>query len=430
MNDDSYPRRQPSQGFDLLSSDFRIGDRSRRDDDRYLFLEALLSCRQHLYLSYVGASIHDNAAIPPSVLVSDLRDVLRQSYQNHVGEDLWPQLLTEHPLQAFSSRYFDGEDPKLFSFAQAQCPPTEQTQQGSWFEAALPAADETWRQISLIQLINFFKHPAKYLLRERLGIRLEMNDEQLETREPFELDGLAAWQLRQQLLNSRLNKTVLAEMLPLVQATGVLPQGVMGEQIFDAQVDKVKLFADKLMPSYPSDFHEAETFELKLGEFTLTGHLEQLFDGGLFQYRMAKTKGHDLLSLWLQHLVLNSIAPEGVAKNSQLFTEDNEYQLSPVANAAELLQPLVDLYWQGLNQPVAYFSNTSFAFAKATLNGGRAVPENAMLAAWNGNQFMAGEADDLYHQQIYQTSPLNDEFKELALKVFQPLHEHLAGGKL
>jgi exodeoxyribonuclease V gamma subunit len=430
MNDDSYPRRQPVQGFDLLASDFRIGDRSRRDDDRYLFLEALLSCRQHLYLSYVGASIHDNAAIPPSVLVSDLRDVLRRSYQTDDGEDLWPALLTEHPLQAFSSRYFDGADAKLFSFAQAQCPPTAETQEGSWFETALPEADETWRQISLNQLINFFRHPARYLLRERLGIRLEMTDEQLETREPFELNGLAAWQLRQQLLNSRLNKTNLADMLPLVQATGVLPQGVMGEQIFDAQADKVKLFADKLIPSYPSDFHDAESFEIKLGEFTLTGHLEQLFDGGLFQYRMAKTKGHDLLSLWLQHLVLNCIAPDGVAKSSQLFTEDNEYQLNPVANAAELLQPLMDLYWQGLHQPVPYFSNTSFAFAKASLNGGRAVPDNAMLAAWSGNQFMAGEADDLYHQQIYQTAPLNDEFKELALTVFQPLYEHLAGGKL
>jgi exodeoxyribonuclease V gamma subunit len=430
MNDDSYPRRQPVQGFDLLSHDFRLGDRSRRDDDRYLFLEALLSCKQHLYLSYVGASIHDNAAIPPSVLVSDLRDVIRQSYQSTDDEDIWPSLLTEHPLQAFSQRYFDGSDAKLFSFSQAQCPPIEQANVENWFETALPEADESWRQISLNQLINFFRHPTRYLLRERLGIRLQMTDEQLETREPFELDGLQAWQLRQQLLSSRLNKTVLAEMLPLVQATGVLPQGVMGEQIFDAQVDKVNIFADKLLPSYPSSFHDAETFELQLGDFVLTGHLEQLFDGGLFHYRMAKTKGHDLLALWLQHLVLNAIEPKAAAKNSQLFTEDNEYQLLPVQDAAILLKQYVELYWQGLHQPLAYFSNTSFAFAKASLNGGRGSPDNAMLAAWNGNQFMSGEADDLYHQQIYQTSPLNNEFKTVALTIFEPLHAHIAGGKL
>ena len=38
------------------------GDRSVREDDRYLFLEALLSARQVFYLSYIGQSIKDNSA--------------------------------------------------------------------------------------------------------------------------------------------------------------------------------------------------------------------------------------------------------------------------------------------------------------------------------------------------------------------------------
>ncbi|HAD30399.1 MAG TPA: exodeoxyribonuclease V subunit gamma, partial [Methylophaga sp.] len=85
MNDNSYPRRQPKPGFDLLSSDYRRGDRSRRDDDRYLFLEAILSANRHLYISYVGASIHDNSPIPPSVLVSDFADVLNRRFQTVDG---------------------------------------------------------------------------------------------------------------------------------------------------------------------------------------------------------------------------------------------------------------------------------------------------------------------------------------------------------
>ncbi len=32
-----------------------LGDRSRRGDDRYLFLEAIISARKALYLSYQGA---------------------------------------------------------------------------------------------------------------------------------------------------------------------------------------------------------------------------------------------------------------------------------------------------------------------------------------------------------------------------------------
>jgi len=436
MNDESYPRRQPTQGFDLLSHDFRVGDRSRRDDDRYLFLEALMSCQSYLYLSYVGRSIRDNASIPPSVLVSDLRDVLNQTYTDEQGEELWPQLLTQHPLQAFSQRYFDGQNEQLFSFAQAHCPindTNETPENKTWFEHALPQADDSWRQLSLNQLINFFRHPARYLLRERLGMRLEMTDDQLDIREPFELDGLQAWSLRQQLLNARLNADVETNMLDLVQASGVLPQGMMGEQVFESQVVKVDEFADKLLPRYPTDLLQAIPFELKLNDFILSGQLgesAQLHDGGLFHYRMAKTKGQDLLAMWITHCVLNAVQPANIGRQSTLITEDNDYQFSPVENAQAILQQLIELYWQGIHQPLAFFSNTSYAFAKTTLNKTKASPENAALSAWQGGQYSSAEADDVYYQQLYVEPPLNEEFSTLALAIYEPIHAHLVEGEL
>ena len=54
MNDNDYPRQTKSLGFDLMAKNPKPGDRSRRNDDRYLFLEALLSARERLYISYVG----------------------------------------------------------------------------------------------------------------------------------------------------------------------------------------------------------------------------------------------------------------------------------------------------------------------------------------------------------------------------------------
>ncbi|MDX1392258.1 MAG: exodeoxyribonuclease V subunit gamma, partial [Rheinheimera sp.] len=53
LNDGDYPRSRMRDDFDLMAHDYRPGDRSRRDDDRYLFLEALLSARDALYLSWV-----------------------------------------------------------------------------------------------------------------------------------------------------------------------------------------------------------------------------------------------------------------------------------------------------------------------------------------------------------------------------------------
>ena len=58
-----------ARNFDLMAGPgrYRPGDRSRREDDRYLFLEALLSAREVLYISYIGRDERDNSPRVPSV---------------------------------------------------------------------------------------------------------------------------------------------------------------------------------------------------------------------------------------------------------------------------------------------------------------------------------------------------------------------------
>ncbi|XPE51173.1 hypothetical protein ACNKHX_17170 [Shigella flexneri] len=66
-------------GFDLMSQKPKRGDRSRRDDDRYLFLEALISASK-THISYIGRSIQDNSERFPSVLVQELIHYIGQSH--------------------------------------------------------------------------------------------------------------------------------------------------------------------------------------------------------------------------------------------------------------------------------------------------------------------------------------------------------------
>jgi len=70
MNDGDYPRQQTPADFDLMAQPGQAlpGDRSRREDDRYLFLEALLSARDTLHVSWVGRSVRDNTVLPPSAV--------------------------------------------------------------------------------------------------------------------------------------------------------------------------------------------------------------------------------------------------------------------------------------------------------------------------------------------------------------------------
>ena len=109
MNDGDYPRRAMRTDFDLMlqPGTNRAGDRSRRDDDRQLMLEAVLSARRQLYVSWTGRSVRDNSAQPPSVLVAQLRDYIAAAW----GSEAVSSRTTEHPLQPFSRRYFEADQP-------------------------------------------------------------------------------------------------------------------------------------------------------------------------------------------------------------------------------------------------------------------------------------------------------------------------------
>jgi exodeoxyribonuclease V gamma subunit len=89
MNDGDYPRTRVPMDFDLMAADYRPGDRSRREDDRYLFLEAVLSARDRLHISWVGRSIHDNTERPASVLVAQLRDHLAAGWRLADDDDVF-----------------------------------------------------------------------------------------------------------------------------------------------------------------------------------------------------------------------------------------------------------------------------------------------------------------------------------------------------
>lgn len=432
MNDASYPRRDPVQGFDLLAQDTpRIGDRSRRDDDRYLFLEALLSTQKYFYISYTGASVSDNALIPPSVLVSDLKDVIEASYMDESGSSIWTQLFTQHPLQAFSRRYFDKSEPHLFSFASQQCPDIKaketQSDHRTWFSETLPTADENWHHITLDQLLRFYKHPTRFLLRERLGMKLDLSEDEIEVREPFAMDGLGLWHLKNELLNHRMVNEASDDIQQIIKATGSLPQGEIGELIYQQADDAVSEFIERLSEKMPASFLPERLVEVQLEQHTLSGVLSNLSTQGMLFSRIAKTKGHDIVSAWLSHLILNIAQPKDIACETILVTEDATYHFLPVNNPLSWLDELVNLYWQGIHHPLPFFSQSSYAYAKTALGKSKSSPDKKMQEAWESNENNRGEDQDPHHYQVYgESSPLTEEAKSMALRIYEPILAHLA----
>lgn len=199
MNDNDYPRSQKSSDFDLMAGDYRPGDRSRREDDRYLFLEALLSARDKLVISWVGRNIRDNSAKPPSVLVGQLRDYLQQGWPQAEG-NLLEQITTEHPLQPFSKGYFspNAEVQGLYTYAAEW----RQVHKRVTPQALPMPALSLEAPITLKQLADFLRHPLKSFYQFRLGVSWYDQGETAEDDELFATDGLSKWALHRQLFNA------------------------------------------------------------------------------------------------------------------------------------------------------------------------------------------------------------------------------------
>lgn len=426
MNDGSFPRERRPVGFDLMAGNRRQGDRSRRADDRYLFLETLISARDLLYFSYVARDIRDNTPLPPSVLVSELMDYLDDRYGTDQPGSLSQELSVCHPLQPFNPRYF-APDTGLFSFDTANCQgakallaPTGQP--GRFIRQPLGEPEEQWRQVELTQLIRFYDNPVRYLLSARLGITIAYEQAGMESRDPFELDYFQRSDLFQRLVQRALQGGDPAQQLSVERARGILPHGTHGEVHFERLAERARQWADQLQPLYPAetrvisvDFHHQA--------LRLVGRLEQVSADGLLGYSLEKIPDRQLLALWIRHLVLNVAAPEGVAPTTRWLGGEGLVTLHPVVDAEARLGELLDLYWQGLQWPLPLFARSARAYANALAEDKpRETGLKRARDRWFGGYQGYAEYDNPYYRLAFPDGEVLDErFEAVSEQVFLPL---------
>lgn len=368
--------------------------------------------------------MRDDSVLPPSMLVSELLDYLSKGFRLDDGGNLIAhQIVLEHPLQAFSPRYYEGDE-RLFSYSQDLAHASEiAMQRGTTrtmlFNERLPDAESEWRRVEIDQLIRFFLNPARFLLRQRLDIYLDEGEELLETREPFALDYSTTRRIRNDLLACELSAGDTSAVFGRMRAGGLLPHGTLGESLFAAERSAVKGFARRLDGRLPESVMAPQHFELELGDLCLCGQLTQVSTFGLIDYTVAKTSAYDRLRLWIRHLVLNALSLE-VEKLSYFVAHDANFRLNPVSTATELLRELLAHYWEGLHRPLPFFPKSALRYAQANKD-----PLANARQAWLSNDYQRGEADDRYFQLVFAgTDPLDEEFERLAQLVFAPMLVH------
>jgi exodeoxyribonuclease V gamma subunit len=432
MNDGDFPRRASRADFDLLALPgmARPGDRSRRDDDRYLMLEALLAARTKLYISWVGRNVRDNSEQPPSVLVAQLRDYLQAGWQLDLG-----RRTTWHALQPFSRAYFERGG--LLTFA------------GEWRaahdDAAQPAAEaplppyevEEGFRLRLSTLAAFLRQPVRHFFRQRLGVYFGEAAVVGEDEEPFQLDGLQRYTLEDLMLADGGEPEALEDVRAGLQQRGLrlrrqgmLPIGLIGERVLDELVEELVPVRTAWLTLCGTYWEAAPklAIHLELAGLVLEDWVDQLRRAGeatawLVQMssrvcdKSGAPRGEKLIPMWLRQL---AAAAQGQPVTGFLVARDAIVIMEPLEaqGAQATLRTLVELWRAGMDQPLPAACKTGLAL----------VMDGDARSAYDGGFELSGENEDPCLARLWPDfAALSSEpgFAQSCRALYQPLAQWL-----
>jgi exodeoxyribonuclease V gamma subunit len=416
MNDGVYPRQLAPLGFDLMSQKPMRGDRSRRDDDRYLFLEALISAQQTLYISYIGRSIQDNSERFPSVLVQELLDYIGQSH--YLPGD---EALTCDESEARVKAHITRLHTRMPFDAQNYLPGEQQSYAREW----LPAASLTGKAhtdfvqplpyvmpeiLTLETLQRFWAHPVRAFFQMRLQVNFRSEESDIPETEPFILEGLTRYQLNQQLLNTLVEEHDAERLFRHFRAAGSLPFGAFGEILWDAQRQEMQSLAERIIACRQPG--QSMEIDLNCNGVQITGWLPQVQQDGLLRWRPSLLSVSQGVQLWLEHLVY--CASGGTGESRLFLRKDAEWRFPPLdaEQAMRYLAQLVDGYREGMSSPLRVLPESGGAWIKTCYDAAndamledddtRQKARSKFLQAYEGNMMVRGEGDDIWYQRLWR----------------------------
>lgn len=468
LNDGEFPRQRQPLGFDLMTqAKTRLGDRSRRGDDRYLFLEAIISARQALYLSYQGRNIKNNNEKQPSIVLKELMDYLSQGYgwqfeENKVND------IRQMAMQPFSECNY-------LSHQQSEINGVKASFDGNWLKLAQSKAalnndlsDESLvlapddsiitTEIQASQLIRFFQHPSKVFAQHALNLYLDDNDVSLDDVEPFTVGALDSYLLRQSLLSANLEEndsSSVEHVLQVAKLSGKFPDlPSIEEQYHDWQRDSQQFAEDiaKQGAENPELIDCQIQLEMSVNQIiTLSGQVpvKKTRDGTFIVfYRSSTAKAKDLFTLYLHHLLVQCWQMQQIdskeysahilsevcgTKGFYFNTKAQKIEQYAVASdetingtgensAKQQLATLLTCYFTGQRQPLLLNGDIAAQVFKQSRGKRVEMTQERFELCWQGSESSRGFGDDFYMQYFWPQCPVIDDHLVEIEQVYQNLY--------
>lgn len=442
MNDGTYPRLTQALSFDLINKRPALGDRSCRDDDRYLFLEAILAAQEKLYISYIGKNIKDNSERYPSILVDELRNYLVHSFVLEVDKELnidnsaqrlIKHLTLHHQRTPFNARNYMTDESKYLvgSYAEEWLPAARRQGAVRSFLTSLPPLQTAC--ITVDELKQFYRHPIRTLMQKRLGIFFSFTDDVLLTTETFKLNSLERYLINQQLLTQLINNGGdVDKLIKRIASEGNLPAGAFGELELTEEYEKIDFLARRVLSEkLPGQRYEVN-FDIQ--GIKLEGWLLDVQQDGLLRVKPAKLKVNDGMNLWLEHLILTLIHENSMIDSRLYGIDDTVWRFNSLSKEAayQQLTHLVNGYIAGMSTPLLLPIKSAWQWLEACFDDqtrqislsdkNRKKAKNLIIKTWYGNKNVLGECDDYYLRLVPELQDGHiDQIEKAAMQFLLPM---------
>ena len=372
-DDGTFPRHRRLDGDDITETDPWVGDRDPRSEDRQLLLDAIMAAEDRLVVVFAGLDPRSNAEIPPAVPIGELLEILDLTARTTDDRPVREQVLIQHPLQPFDPRNFEPGRlgaPSGFSFDPGALRAVRAGVGARLAPPArfgldpLPRSPETGL-VELTDLLRFFAHPVRALLRDRAGLSIRGPDEQPDEQIPAQLQGLDRWAVGDRMLRLHLQGHDLSRLRDAEWRRGALPPRIFGARALGQLVEEVAevaAAADEYRKGEP-ERHPVDITLPSTGD-RLTGTVPSVFGDDLVRVGFSRLSARHRLQSWLELVALTAT---GVARPRRAVTIGSRGRsiLGPVSGpwAVQVLADLVELRRTGLCEPLPFSPRTSAEYA-------------------------------------------------------------------
>ena len=378
--------------------------------------------------------------------------------------------LRQLPMQAFSDKNYQGKyncfDDKWLKLKN----PLIELEQGNeqytsssalFIEQELP---DTLIELNVDQLIAFYQHPAKMFAQQQLNLYLDQKIMTLDDAEPFAIDHLESYLLRQALLkecmtqysSAEKTKQQLNNVLNCALRSGKFPHLPTTLKVFENwQNDSIE-FSQAIIEQNANNpalidvqiTIDITDLENKVNTIKLIAKLPIKAEQLIF-YRSSTAKAKDLFTLYIHQLIVQVYQDQYIAGMPDKLTEDSElisqvncthgfyfdtksqktseYIVSQVIDAKAQLTKLVASYFLGQQQALLLNGDIADKAFKANIGAGSNKPvkifeQNDFEKLWQDPNAMFSLGDDGYMHYFWPKCPIFSEYQQQLADIYLPMY--------